>query len=84
MLAKNLTEALTFDDVLLVPAFSDVVPAQVSTQTQLLIVMFLPGINGGIRMTEAYELPQSGVTVERPPGIHYPDVSGMRGILRLV
>jgi len=35
MLAANLTEALTFDDVLLVPAASDVVPAQVSTQTRL-------------------------------------------------
>ena len=35
MLAENLTEALTFDDVLLVPAYSEVVPALVSTQTQL-------------------------------------------------
>src|ERR1017187_3625476 len=35
MLAKNLPEALTFDDVLLVPAYSDVVPVQVSTLTQL-------------------------------------------------
>jgi IMP dehydrogenase len=35
MLTKNLPEALTFDDVLLVPAYSDVVPTQVSTQTQL-------------------------------------------------
>jgi IMP dehydrogenase len=35
MLSKNLPEALTFDDVLLVPAYSDVVPTQVSTQTQL-------------------------------------------------
>ena len=35
MLTKNLPEALTFDDVLLVPALSDVVPVQVSTQTQL-------------------------------------------------
>ena len=35
MLAKNLPEALTFDDVLLVPAYSEVVPVQVSTQTQL-------------------------------------------------
>jgi IMP dehydrogenase len=35
MLAANLPEALTFDDVLLVPAASDVVPAQVSTQTRL-------------------------------------------------
>jgi len=35
MLTKNLPEALTFDDVLLVPAYSEVVPSQVSTQTQL-------------------------------------------------
>ena len=35
MLTKNLPEALTFDDVLLVPAYSEVVPVQVSTQTQL-------------------------------------------------
>jgi IMP dehydrogenase len=35
MLTNNLPEALTFDDVLLIPAFSDVVPTQVSTQTQL-------------------------------------------------
>jgi IMP dehydrogenase len=35
MLAKNIPEALTFDDVLLIPAFSEVVPATVSTQTQL-------------------------------------------------
>ena len=35
MLSKNLTEALTFDDVLLVPAYSEVVPTEVSTQTQL-------------------------------------------------
>ncbi|MFZ0302402.1 MAG: IMP dehydrogenase [Terracidiphilus sp.] len=35
MLSQNLTEALTFDDVLLIPAYSEVVPVQVSTQTQL-------------------------------------------------
>jgi IMP dehydrogenase len=35
MLAANLPEALTFDDVLLIPAYSDVVPSQVSTQTRL-------------------------------------------------
>src|SRR5277367_515114 len=35
MLTYPLPEALTFDDVLLVPALSDVVPTQVSTQTQL-------------------------------------------------
>src|SRR5471030_692757 len=35
MLELPVAEALTFDDVLLVPAYSDVVPTQVSTQTQL-------------------------------------------------
>ena len=35
MLPDNLPEALTFDDVLLVPAYSEVVPMQVSTETQL-------------------------------------------------
>jgi IMP dehydrogenase len=35
MLTTSLPEALTFDDVLLIPAMSDVVPTQVSTQTQL-------------------------------------------------
>jgi IMP dehydrogenase len=35
MLTKNLPEALTFDDVLLIPAYSEVVPVSVSTQTQL-------------------------------------------------
>jgi IMP dehydrogenase len=35
MIESKIPEALTFDDVLLVPAYSDVVPAQVSTQTQL-------------------------------------------------
>jgi IMP dehydrogenase len=35
MIQRQISEALTFDDVLLVPAYSDVVPAQVSTQTRL-------------------------------------------------
>jgi IMP dehydrogenase len=35
MISTPVLEALTFDDVLLVPAYSDVVPAQVSTQTKL-------------------------------------------------
>lgn len=35
MILSTIPEALTFDDVLLVPAFSDVVPSQVSTQTRL-------------------------------------------------
>src|SRR5580700_2203633 len=35
MISTPVLEALTFDDVLLVPAYSEVVPTQVSTQTQL-------------------------------------------------
>lgn len=35
MIDGPVLEALTFDDVLLVPAYSDVIPSQVSTETQL-------------------------------------------------
>ena len=35
MIELPVPEALTFDDVLLVPAYSEVIPTQVSTQTQL-------------------------------------------------
>jgi IMP dehydrogenase len=35
MILATIPEALTFDDVLLVPAYSDIVPTQVSTTTQL-------------------------------------------------
>ena len=35
MIQTKIPEALTFDDVLLVPAYSDVVPTQVNTQVQL-------------------------------------------------
>ncbi len=35
MIESQIPEALTFDDVLLVPAYSDVVPTQVSTQAKL-------------------------------------------------
>jgi IMP dehydrogenase len=35
MILTQIPEALTFDDVLLVPAYSDVVPSQVSTQVRL-------------------------------------------------
>src|SRR5580692_7003090 len=35
MIESPIPEALTFDDVLLVPSYSEVVPTQVSTQTQL-------------------------------------------------
>ncbi|MFN9743277.1 MAG: IMP dehydrogenase, partial [Acidobacteriota bacterium] len=35
MLTDNLPEALTFDDVLLVPAYSDVLPTETDTTTRL-------------------------------------------------
>src|SRR6202050_554233 len=35
MVPSHIEEALTFDDVLHVPAYSEVVPTQVSTQVQL-------------------------------------------------
>jgi len=35
MIITPIPEALTFDDVLLIPSYSEVVPTQVSTQTQL-------------------------------------------------
>ena len=35
MLKENLIEALTFDDVLLIPAYSDVLPAETDTLTRL-------------------------------------------------
>ncbi len=34
-MAKEFREALTFDDVLLVPAYSEVIPTEISTETQL-------------------------------------------------
>src|SRR5580658_10387275 len=41
MIELPVSEALTFDDVLLVPAYSDVVPAHVSTQTRLTSTIIL-------------------------------------------
>src|SRR6201987_4005006 len=41
MIESPVPEALTFDDVLLVPAYSEVFPAQVSTQTHLTRRIFL-------------------------------------------
>ena len=35
MLQNRITEGLTFDDVLLVPAYSDILPHEVSVQTRL-------------------------------------------------
>jgi IMP dehydrogenase len=50
-------EALTFDDVLLLPAHSDVVPAQASTQTQLTrnIVLNIPIVSAAMdTVTESH------------------------------
>ena len=48
MISSPIPEALTFDDVLLVPAYSEVVPTQVSTQAQLTraITLNTPLISG--------------------------------------
>ena len=35
MIEERLTEALTFDDVLLLPAYSDFLPAQADVRTKL-------------------------------------------------
>src|SRR5262249_32625251 len=35
MLTENLIEALTFDDVLLIPAYSEILPAETDTTTRL-------------------------------------------------
>ena len=35
MLTENLMEALTFDDVLLMPAYSEILPAETDTTTRL-------------------------------------------------
>src|ERR1700744_4508585 len=42
MITTPIPEALTFDDVLLVPAYSEVVPTQVNTQTRLTRNITLP------------------------------------------
>ncbi|HEY0658315.1 MAG TPA: IMP dehydrogenase, partial [Pyrinomonadaceae bacterium] len=34
MQIEEITEGLTFDDVLLIPAYSDVLPSEVNTQTR--------------------------------------------------
>ncbi len=50
MIPSPIPEALTFDDVLLVPAYSEVVPNQVSTQTQLSrnITLYTPLISAAM------------------------------------
>ena len=47
---KLLPEALTFDDVLLVPAESSVLPSQTDVSTQL-----APNINLSIRKNPSYD-----------------------------
>ena len=63
MINLPVPEALTFDDVLLVPAYSEVIPTQVSTATQLCMKL------GGVRLwsTVCWNRLNSGS--QKPPGL---------------
>jgi len=66
--AKEFREALTFDDVLLVPAYSEVIPTEISTATQLTrsIRMRIPFLSAAMdTVTEA----DMAIAVAREGGI---------------
>ena len=57
MLSDNLTEGLTFDDVLLQPALSDIMPAEADTRTQLTrqIILNIPILSAAMdTVTESH------------------------------
>ena len=82
MIEHPLPEALTFDDVLLVPAYSEVVPAQVSTQTQLtqripLNTPLLSRRHGhGDRVAPGHRHGPAGRHRHRPPQSHHRPAGG--------
>ncbi len=68
MLEDRLTECLTFDDVLLVPAYSDTLPRDVDTKTQLSrnIALNIPVVSAAMdSVTEA----KTAITMAREGGI---------------
>ncbi len=68
MLEDRLTECLTFDDVLLVPAYSDMLPRDVDTKTQLSrnIALNIPVVSAAMdSVTEA----KTAITMAREGGI---------------
>ena len=68
MFDKNLRECLTFDDVLLVPAYSEVLPTEVDVRTRLTrtIELNIPLVSAAMdSVTEA----RSAITMAREGGI---------------
>src|ERR1700755_1767241 len=68
MFDKNLRECLTFDDVMLVPAYSEVLPADVDVRTRLTrsIELNIPILSAAMdSVTEA----RSAIAMARPGGI---------------
>jgi len=66
--AKEFREALTFDDVLLVPAYSEVIPTEISTATQLTrsIRMRIPFLSAAMDTVTEADMP---IAVAREGGI---------------
>src|SRR5438128_2022973 len=68
MFDKNLRECLTFDDVMLVPAYSEVLPAEVEVRTRLTksVELNIPVVSAAMdSVTEA----RSAIAMAREGGI---------------
>ena len=67
MAAIEIREALTFDDVLLVPAYSEVLPAQVSVQSRLTrdIMVHIPLVAAAMNMSSGLPTPSLVASASR-------------------